>query len=334
VTATGSTQLDWISLVTPSPPAFAACAPDDGRCAGDGAGGTHVWSASPSGWRFQFRRRPGEPATPFAVPEDDMTDTRAIWFESSGTRLHAVERGEGPPIILLHGGLVSHVACDPLAIPLAERFRVITPDQRGSGRSVYRERLSWTLLADDVAALARHLGIERAVIAGTSFGAGGATAVALRHPAIVAGVAIVNPAYGGAELGLLPAQRQAMDAMHAAGSRAPAEGVRVLHPLFAALPPPVQARVHAMIDGFDPASVAATTAFLASGEQPFARGEDLAAITAPALLVPGLDAYHPPEVTDVFRRHLRRATERSITSPWDPELAAILADFAARAAAG
>jgi hypothetical protein len=40
-----------------------------------------------------------------------------------------------------------------------------------------------------------------------------------------------------------------------------------------------------------------------------------------------------PEVTDVFRRHLRRATERSITSPWDPELAVILGDFAASAAA-
>lgn len=263
-----------------------------------------------------------------------MTDTREIWFESSGARLFAVDRGRGTPIILLHGGLASHVACDPLAIALADHFRVITPDQRSSGRSVYRDRLSWALLADDVAALARHLDIERAVIAGTSFGAGGATAVALRHPGLVAGVAIVNPAYGGAELGLLPAQQQAMDAMDAVGSRAPAEGVRVLYPLFAALPPPVQARVHAMIDGFDPASVTATTAFLASAEQPFGRGEELAAIEAPALLVPGLDAYHPPEVTAVFRRHLRRYAERTITSPWDPELAAILADFAASVAAG
>jgi 3-oxoadipate enol-lactonase len=260
-----------------------------------------------------------------------MTDVREIWFESHGTRLFAVERGAGQPIILLHGGLVSHVAVSPFAEPLAAHFRVVTPDQRGSGRSVHRARLRWTQLADDVAALARHLGIERAVIAGMSFGAGGAVATALRHPALTAGLAIINPAFGGGEVGLTPAQQAAMDAMDAAGSRAPAEGVAVLHPLFAALPAPVRERVHAMIAGFDPGSVAATTRFLASGEQPFARGADLAAITAPALLVPGLDAYHPPEVTDVFRRHLPRCTERAIASPWDPELAVILGDFAAAA---
>jgi pimeloyl-ACP methyl ester carboxylesterase len=262
-----------------------------------------------------------------------MTDAREFWFESNGTHLFAVERGAGTPVILLHGGLASHVACGPLALALAARCRVITPDQRGSGRSAYGDRLGWDQLADDVAALARHLGIARAAIAGMSFGAGSATAAALRHPALTAGLAVINPAFGGAEVGLTPAQQAAMDAMDAAGSRAPAEGVAVLRPLFAALPAPIQARVHAMIAGFDPASVAATTHFLASGEQPFARGEALAAIDAPALLVPGLDAYHPPEVTAVYRRHLRRCTERAITSPWDPELAVILADFATGLAA-
>jgi pimeloyl-ACP methyl ester carboxylesterase len=262
-----------------------------------------------------------------------MTDAREFWFDSHGTRLFAVELGAGTPVILLHGGLVSHVACEPLAVPLAARCRVITPDQRGSGRSVYGARLGWDQLADDVAALARHLGIARAVIAGMSFGAGGAVAAALRFPGLTAGLAVINPAFGGAEVGLTPAQQAAMDAMDAAGSRAPAEGVAVLHPLFAVLPADVQARVHAMIAGFDPDSVAATTRFLASGEQPFARGEELAAIDGPALLVPGLDAYHPPEVTDVFRRHLPRCTERAITSSWDPDLAVILGDFAASVAA-
>jgi len=116
----------------------------------------------------------------------------------------------------------------------------------------------------------------------------------------------VHPAYGGGELGLLPAQRAAMDAMDAAGRRAPAEGIAVLFPL---LPPQLAERGRALFQTYDPASVAASTRFMASGLQPFARGEDLRAIAAPALVVPGLDPQHPREVADVYLRHVPRARE-------------------------
>ncbi len=226
-----------------------------------------------------------------------------IWFESAGTPLYAVETGEGDPMILLHGGLATHAAARHHAGPLPGRL--ITPDLRASGRSHFAGELTWDLLADDVAALARHLGITRAVIGGFSFGAGVAVRVALRHPQLVSTLALVHPAYGGAELGLSPAQRAAMDAMDAAGSRAPAEGIEVLFPL---LPPALAERGRALFATYDPASVAASTAFMASGAQPFERGEDLRAITAPTLVVPGVDPQHPREVADVFARHLPRCT--------------------------
>lgn len=35
---------------------------------------------------------------------------KEIWFEADGTRLFAVENGEGEALVLLHGGLASHVA--------------------------------------------------------------------------------------------------------------------------------------------------------------------------------------------------------------------------------
>jgi pimeloyl-ACP methyl ester carboxylesterase len=199
---------------------------------------------------------------------------------------------------------------------------VITPDLRGSGASHFADELTWDLLADDIAALARHLGIARAVVGGTSFGAGVAVRVALRHPSLVAGLAILQPAYGGAALGLSVAQRAAMDAMDAAGRRAVTEGVGVLLPLLAALPPEVQERARRVFATYDPASVAASTRFMASGAQPFTRGEDLAAITCPALLVPGADATHPRAVSDVFARHLRRCTIVETT-----DLGAALAGF-------
>src|SRR5205085_10747930 len=134
--------------------------------------------------------------------------------------------------------------------------------------------------------------------------------VALRHPSIVDGLLVLNPAYGGADLGLAPAQQAAMDAMNAAGRRAVAEGVEVMLPLFDALPEPVRTRARALVATYDAASVATSTAFMASGAQPFARGADLAAITAPALVVPGIDPTHPRAVAEVYARHLPRATVR------------------------
>src|SRR5678816_2376990 len=101
-----------------------------------------------------------------------MHDKDEIGFEHAGANLYAVASGHGRPIILLHGGLATHLACWVFAAPLAGRFRLITPDLRASGRSIYREALSWDQLADDIAALIDHLGYERAVIGGVSFGAG------------------------------------------------------------------------------------------------------------------------------------------------------------------
>jgi pimeloyl-ACP methyl ester carboxylesterase len=134
--------------------------------------------------------------------------------------------------------------------------------------------------------------------------------VALRHPGVTAALVVLHPAYAGADVGLTPAQQAAMTAMDAAGSRAVAEGVEVLLPLFDALPPPIRERARAVAATYDPASVAATTRFLASGAQPFATAAELAAIEAPTLLVPGIDPYHPAEVAERYRRHLARCTVR------------------------
>lgn len=258
------------------------------------------------------------------------TDLREIWFENHGVTLFAVESGRSKPIIFLHGGLANHLACRVFAAPLAARFRLITPDLRAAGRSIYAGELSWRELADDVAALVRHLGLDRAVIGGVSFGAGCAVRVALDHPELVEGLVVMTPAYGGADVGLTAAQQAAMHAMDAFGSRAVAEGIEMLFPLFDALPPAIRDRGRAVIATFDPASVAATTRFMASGAQPLPTAAALATIDAPTLLIPGNDPTHPPEISDLYRRHLRRCTVREITaSVWsgDGEYAAAIADF-------
>jgi pimeloyl-ACP methyl ester carboxylesterase len=253
----------------------------------------------------------------------DLT-LREIWFESDGATLFAVESGRGLPVILLHGGLANHLASRAMAGPLSDRFRIVTPDLRASGRSIHHGRLTWAQLAGDVAALMRHLALRRAVVGGVSFGSGCAARFALQHPELTAALILLTPAFAGADVGLTPAQRTAMDAMHTAGLRAVDEGVSALLPLFDPLPEAVRARARAVIAGYDPRSVATTTGFLASGEQPFASAADLARVDVPTLLVPGTDPYHPPEVSNLYARHLPRCTRREVTGD---AIAGAIAEF-------
>jgi pimeloyl-ACP methyl ester carboxylesterase len=236
----------------------------------------------PTGWRFYFREIAME-----------------LFFETTGS---------GPAVILLHGGLATHAACQPYADALASRFTVITPDLRGSGRSHDAGPLSWDQLADDVVALARHLGLARFAVGGVSMGSGVAVRVALKYPALVSALIAIHPAFAGADVGLTPAQAAAMQAMDAAGRRAPAEGVEVLLPLFDALPPAIRERARTLIADYDPASVAATTKLMLEGGQPFERSSDLAAIEAPTFVVPGVDPTHPAEFAEIYRRNIPRCT--------------------------
>ena len=55
-----------------------------------------------------------------------------------------------------------------------------------------------------------------------------------------------------------------------------------------------------MMQELDPASVVATSHFIASGSQPFIAAADLASLKCPTLLVRGDDRIHPPEVSDLY----------------------------------
>src|SRR4051812_5890522 len=117
-------------------------------------------------------------------------------------KLFVIDDGAGLPVIFLHGGLANHQSVRMWAAPLASGFRIITPDLRGSGKSHFGGELTWDVLADDIAELAQDLGVSRAVIGGMSFGAGCAVRVALRHPSLLAGLALIHPAFAGADVPL------------------------------------------------------------------------------------------------------------------------------------
>lgn len=240
---------------------------------------------------------------------------RELWFESGGTRLFAVEKGQGRPIVFVHGGLADHRAATFRVGPLAAKHRLITPDLRGSGRSVHAGELSWELLADDLAALLDHLGLERAIVGGTSMGSGVALRFALRHPARLEGLILMSPVYPGADRPLPDAANAAMRVMVEGGERVAVEGVEALRPLFEQLPPPVRDIAMLMMRGFDAASVRSTTKFLASNAQPMASARELVAIDAKALILPGTDPQHPAEIAQLYAQNLQRAVLVDQTVP-------------------
>lgn len=96
-------------------------------------------------------------------------------------------RAGRPPVVLIHGSTGTGVSNWRLVAPLlAQEYRVIVPDCRGHGRSSNpHNSYSFREMADDVAALVRALGHERAHIIGHSNGGNVALVTLLEHPEVV-----------------------------------------------------------------------------------------------------------------------------------------------------
>ena len=145
------------------------------------AAGTAVW--------VEFKARRAERDNPPA----------GQFLDIDGVLLHYVERGEGPPVVLLHGNAVTYADFEAsrLIDRLARNHRVIAFDRPGFGHSSRpRDRL-WTPAAQAAllrAALQR-LGIERSVVVGHSMGTMVALAMALDFPANVAKLVLIGGYY-------------------------------------------------------------------------------------------------------------------------------------------
>ena len=118
------------------------------------------------------------------------------FIDIDGVDLHYVERGEGPPVVLIHGNTVTHAdfMASGLMDRLARTHRVIAFDRPGFGHSSRpRDRL-WTpsAQADLLIAALQRLGIERPVVVGHSMGAMVALAMALDHPENVHSLVLVG----------------------------------------------------------------------------------------------------------------------------------------------
>jgi pimeloyl-ACP methyl ester carboxylesterase len=91
--------------------------------------------------------------------------------------------GDGPPLLLLHGGLMSGADYPDQVAALSGRFRVVAPDRRGHGHTADVEGpITYELMAADTLALMDALGIDRAHVVGHSDGANIGMLLGIGHP--------------------------------------------------------------------------------------------------------------------------------------------------------
>ena len=101
----------------------------------------------------------------------------------NGVDIHYIERGEGLPLLLVHGFQNSHFTFRPIIDRLAGRFRVLALDLRGHGDSD-NPAGPYTIqtFADDVLGFLDALEIERADYLGQSMGGRTGTMLGIQHP--------------------------------------------------------------------------------------------------------------------------------------------------------
>jgi pimeloyl-ACP methyl ester carboxylesterase len=108
------------------------------------------------------------------------------------------EAGSGAAVVLLHSSIADRRMWEPQWQPLAARYRVVRPDLRGfGGTPLPPERFSF---GSDVVALLDEVGLQRAVLVGSSLGGRVALEVAAGWPDRVRGLVLLCPAFRGLPL--------------------------------------------------------------------------------------------------------------------------------------
>jgi pimeloyl-ACP methyl ester carboxylesterase len=193
-----------------------------GLAAGAGA-------ALAAGWAAQHRLVARTRSTPDAIAAEGLTlpegCTQHVVDVDDGGRIHVVERGQGPPVVLLHGFMLSSALWAHQLRDLAAHHRVIAPDLRGHGQSTLGSSgFSETAddeglradarmaaaqqgspgvrrMAQDLRAVLAALEVEHALVVGHSMG--GMVALQLAHDSSadelrrrVAGLALVSTTGG------------------------------------------------------------------------------------------------------------------------------------------
>jgi len=124
------------------------------------------------------------------------TDVQQAYAPVGDLNMYFEIHGRGRPLILLHGAYMNIDMMGGVLSGLAETRQVIAAEQQGHGHTADIDRpLTYEQMADDTAALARHLEIDGADVVGYSMGGGVALQLAIRHPSLVRKLVLVSTSY-------------------------------------------------------------------------------------------------------------------------------------------
>jgi pimeloyl-ACP methyl ester carboxylesterase len=231
-----------------------------------------------------------------------------------GVLLAGEEAGEGSlPIVLLHG-LTSTRRYIVMGSRLLERsgYRVIAYDARGHGRSSpapKRSAYGYERLARDLEAVLDALQIPRAALAGASMGAHTILHFALQHPARVAALGVITPAFDPAATADAGATPEGDRDVLAQGLRtAGVEGFLRAYD-FSTVPPvwreTIERAVAQRLAAHEHPEAVADALEVVSRSRPFEDFAELGAIVAPTVVVASRDEADPGHPLAVAERYAR-----------------------------
>jgi pimeloyl-ACP methyl ester carboxylesterase len=134
-----------------------------------------------------------KPASPERVTQNaSIADKYTTVY---GAKIHYLEAGSGPAVILIHGLGGSTANWAPTIAPLAQKYRVLVPDQIGFGKSD-KPMLNYRVgtLVDFLDGFYKQVGIQKASLVGNSLGGFTAAAYAIAHPEKVDKLVLVDAA--------------------------------------------------------------------------------------------------------------------------------------------
>lgn len=144
-----------------------------------------------------------------ASPRVPLAPVSSGYAGVNGIKLYHEIYGQGEPLVLLHGGLMTIGEMSELLEPLAKSHKVIAVELQGHGRTMDIDRpLSFETMGDDIAALLDYLNISTADIVGLSLGAAVGLRAAIQHPDKVRRLVVISSPF--AKSGWYPEAQQGM----------------------------------------------------------------------------------------------------------------------------
>ena len=120
------------------------------------------------------------------------------YVKSSGVTIRVLQKGDGPPLLLLHGHPETHVTWHKIATDLSHEYSVVIPDLRGYGDSSKPDggerhvNYSFRAMAQDQVNVMRHFGFSRYYVAGHDRGARVAHRLALDYADSVEKISLMD----------------------------------------------------------------------------------------------------------------------------------------------